>query len=51
LKTLKKIQVFFKIKIKYLADNNINYLSCDMFWNIGDYLSKSQINMQTDFTF
>ena len=22
-----------------------------MFWNIGDYLSKTQINMQSDFTF
>ncbi|KRX06452.1 Armadillo-type fold [Pseudocohnilembus persalinus] len=33
-----------------IDDNNMNYLSCDMFWNIADYIYKAQDIKQTHYT-
>ncbi|KAL4506824.1 hypothetical protein ABPG72_001245 [Tetrahymena utriculariae] len=30
---------------KYSNDNNINYLSCDMLWHIGDHIAKKQTSV------
>jgi hypothetical protein len=38
---LLKIIENFKV---YSGDNNINYMSCDMLWKIGDYLNNLEIN-------
>ncbi len=37
---LLKIIENFKV---YSGDNNINYMSCDMLWKIGDYLNNLEI--------
>jgi hypothetical protein len=37
---LELLQIIENFK-NFSNDNNINYLSCDMLWNIGDFISRS----------